>query len=323
MKHGSTSLKPWVRALKYSFLKKSAEYKAQKRILKKQTISSRNVAFIIGCGRSGTTILGQLFSLHNNVNYFFEPYHLWSVIDPMTDVLNLYHRIDAKFMMDEADATEEAKLRFNRVFFSDFMNSKEKLILEKTPLNTMRLGYLNSLTPQAKFIHIIRNGVDVSCSIERIALTNSYKIAGKPKLNQWWGVENYKWKALSRDGALASYYPEEVGLCENHRSKGAYEWLVSLGEVDCWREQLGDRLYEITYDQLTANPEDTLRNICKFLELDSAKLWLNQATNMISPTPPTLRETLSLPPRMCDAFNRYQKRFGFANRAIPLEGSCC
>jgi hypothetical protein len=95
MKHGSTSLKPWLRALKYSFLKKSAEYKAQKRIFKKQTISSQNVAFIIGFGRSGTTILGQLFSIHNNVNYFLEPYHLWSVIDPMTDVLNLYHRIDA------------------------------------------------------------------------------------------------------------------------------------------------------------------------------------------------------------------------------------
>ncbi len=323
MKQDSNSLKPWLRALKYSFLRKSAEYKAQERTLNERTISTQNVAFILGCGRSGTTVLGQLFSIHNNVNYFFEPYHLWSVIDPMTDVLNLYHRINAKFMMDEADATEVAKLRFNRIFFSNVMNPKENLLLEKTPLNAMRLGYLNSLTPQAKFIHIIRNGVDVSCSIERIALTNSYKIAGKPNLNQWWGVENYKWKALSRDGALASYYPEEVELCENHRSKGAYEWLVSLGEVDRWREQLGDRLYEVTYEQLTVNPENTLRNLCKFLELGSTKLWFNQATNMIRPTPPNLRETLSLPPRMCDAFNCYQERFGFANRAIPLENICC
>ncbi len=317
------TLKPWMRKLKYSWLQHSAEYKVQKSNFCKQGLHTPRFAFLIGCGRSGTTILGQIFSRHNEVGYFFEPYHLWTAIDPLTDVLNLYHRLDAHFLMDASHANEEARLRFHRIFIERYFNINTKILIEKTPLNAMRIGYLNSLNPQAKFIHIVRDGVDVSCSIERIALTNSYKIAGKPKLNQWWGVENYKWKALSRDGASAGYYPNEVSSLENYCSKGAYEWLVTLREVDRWREQLGDRLYEITYNQLSANPEDTLRNICKFLDLDSPSLWLNQATNTIRPASRTLGNTVSLPPAMCDAFNRYQERFCFTNRAIPLEGVRC
>lgn len=320
MKYNCSLLKPCLRTLKYTFLKYFAEYKASRKNLCERINQLQNLAFIVGCGRSGTTLLGHIFSGHRNILYFFEPYHLWAAISPLTDVLNIYHQIDAQLFMGEADVTEEVKLRFMRVFYGTSRNHSDKLLIEKTPLNAMRIGYLNSLAPQAKFIHIIRDGVDVACSIERIALTNSYKMVGKPKLNQWWGIENYKWKALSRDGASAGYYPEEVNLCDNHRAKASYEWLVSLGEMDCWRERLGNRLYEITYDQLTENPEDTLPNLCNFLEIDSPKLWLNQGTGMIQLARPTGSKTLSLPPKMCDAFNRYQERFDFTNRAIPLQG---
>jgi len=312
-------LKPWLRTLKYNWLQRSAEYKISQSNLSKKNLLFPPPTFLIGCGRSGTTILGQVLSLHNEVSYFFEPYHLWAAIDPLTDVLNLYHRVDAYFLMDALHCHEEAQIRFNRLFLENLPNKNSLTVIEKTPLNAMRIGYINALAPRAKFIHIVRDGVDVSCSIEQIASISSYKIAGKPQLNQWWGVENYRWKALSRDGASAGYYPDEVDLLENHRSKGAYEWLVSLGEVDRWREKISDRLYEITYEELTANPEATLGNICKFLELDTPSGWLNEATKMINPANQRLREPISLPPAMCDTFNHYQERFGFVNRASSLE----
>lgn len=318
----SDAVKPWLRRVKYSWLQRLAEYKVKIPTLREQDNRNSKFVFLIGCGRSGTTLLGHILSQHNDINYFFEPYHLWAAIDPRTDVLNLYHRIDAHFLMNASHVNEVSKTNFNRIFSTNLFN-RNKTILEKTPLNAMRIGYLNSLQPQAKFIHIVRDGVDVSSSIERIATTNTYKIAGKPKLNQWWGVENYKWQALLKDGISAGYYSDEVSLLTNYYSKGAYEWLVTLGEVERWREQLANRFYEITYNQLTLNPEDTLRNVCKFLELDSSDIWLNQATNMIRLDTCALRAALSLPPTMCNAFNHYQKRFGFLKRAIPLERVHC
>ena len=306
-------LKPWLRAVKYGWLKYSANYQVRQRRLDNLKRSPPPI-FLIGCGRSGTTILGYVLSLHPDVRYFFEPYHLWAAIDPTTDMLNFYHRTDAHYFMNESHCTKEAQLRFQRVF----LDRLDKIVLEKTPVNAVRISYLKALAPRAKFIHIVRDGVDASCSIERLALTNSYKIASKPELNQWWGVKNYKWQALSEDGAATGYYPNEVAELKDHRSKGAYEWLVSLGEVDRWREQLKleDRLYEITYPQLTKNPESTLENLCGFLNLECSTLWLERAIGEIQPARQAVGKTLILPPTMCEAFNDYQKRFGFANRAI-------
>ena len=244
---------------------------------------------------------------------FFEPYHLWAAIDPATDMLNFYHRCEAHYFMGESHCTKKAQLRFQR----GFLERLDKIVLEKTPVNAVRIGYLKALAPNAKFIHIVRDGVDVACSIERLALTNSYKIVSKPQLNQWWGVKNYKWKALSEDGAAAGYYFDEVALLKEHRSKGAYEWLVSLGEVDRWREQLTreGRLCEITYEQLTKDPEAILKKIGGFLSLDCSNTWL-EAISEIRLVKQAITPTLTLPPAMCQAFNSYQERFGFTNRAV-------
>ncbi|NJM87062.1 MAG: sulfotransferase [Hydrococcus sp. RU_2_2] len=311
------TLKPWGRAIKYGWLQRISEYKAQHNWLGDNNNDSPPV-FLIGCGRSGTTILGYILSLHPDIFYLLEPYHLWAAIEPKTDILNFYHQIDAHFLMNESHWTENSQDRFNRLFIKGFPNKKTKIVMEKTPINTVRIGYLNALAPEAKFIHIIRDGFDVACSIERLASTNQYKIANKPHLNQWWGNNNYKWKAMMRDCIAAGYFPHEIDRLSDHRSKAAYEWLVSLSEVDCWREKLGDRLCEVTYTQLTKNPESVLRNICAFLNLDMSNTWLEGAIAQVKPSKPSVPKTIVLPPAMCEAFNSYQERFGFTNRATLI-----
>jgi hypothetical protein len=314
----SEIIKPWLRAIKYSCLRYLAEYNASHRLSNKTHSQLLPVNFIVGCGRSGTTILGYVLSLHPNISYRFEPYHLWAAIDPMTDVLNLYHHINAYLLMNASHCSEESICRFQRSIASNPGSKNATQIIDKTPLNALRIGYLNALTPTAKFIHIVRNGVEVCHSIHRLATTNTYKIAGKPTLNQWWGVDDYKWKALARDGKAAGYFEGEVdGLIDNY-SKGAYEWLVTLAEMDKQRQQLGDRLYEITYDRLTSNPVATLESICQFLDLDCPKTWLETAASQIAPHRPDLGKTINLPPAMSEAFNYYQTRFGFDNRSSPL-----
>ncbi len=311
-------LKPPFRAFKYGWLRWSAEQRAYRSGDRKQT-ASKPVAFIISCGRSGTTILGQVFARHPEVNYLFEPHHLWAAIDQRTDVLNLFHRVDACLFMDASHYSEQSQLRFNRLIRAGHGSSRAKLVLEKAPLHAFRIGYLEALAPSCKFVHLVRDGVDVCRSINRLATSNCYKIAGKPALNQWWGIDYAKWRALKRDGTAAGYYANEVHYMEDHLSKGAYEWLVTLGEIERWREALGENLKELTYDALTTAPKSTLKGVCEFFEIDSPQPWLDEAVSEIGFPRHNKGAAVRLPPAMCEEFNRYQERYGFPNRALYLE----
>ncbi len=38
-----------------------------------------NIALIVGCARSGTSILGELIASHPEVKYIFEAHHIWEI----------------------------------------------------------------------------------------------------------------------------------------------------------------------------------------------------------------------------------------------------
>ena len=71
---------PLARTLNYTARGTRAKLRARL----KPTLVSDDVApiFIIGCGRSGTTLLGELFAMHPGVSYICERYDLWAAIHP-------------------------------------------------------------------------------------------------------------------------------------------------------------------------------------------------------------------------------------------------
>jgi hypothetical protein len=278
-------------------------------------MAANRVAFIVGCGRSGTSLIGSLLAQHPQTVYLYEPYHYWAAIDPKNDAIHLFDRISADMFRTSSDGAEVARRRFGRLFLRHLAGSR-KLLVEKTPYNALRLAYLQALAPGARVLHIIRDGVDVVRSINRIATQNQYKIAGKPNWNQWWGDESYRWKALARDGTAAGYFVEEIERLQSHRERAAYEWLVSLHEVDRQRSALGDRLFELTYDQLARRPRATLIAMCRFLHIEPDASWIEHAARRIRRAPSDSEPPLHLPEMMCRDFNRYQSQYGFAGRAV-------
>lgn len=306
------NLKPIYRALKYSWLYQQAKYQTFSPAL--DDPAQTPISFVVGCGRSGTTILGKVLAQHPQVKYYFEPYHLWAALDQRTDVLDLYQGENAQLILQSKEVTKQQKSVFPRLFKAP--NGKH--LIEKTPLNAFRLGYLQSLAPQAKFIHIVRDGIDVSNSIGRIATNSPYKIAGKPELNQWWGVAEKKWKILQAEGAEAGYWPAELSELKTQQQRGAYEWLSSLKAVGAWKETLGDNLLEISYDHLVAEPERTLTQLCQFLTLDAPKTWLTASCSTIHPQTKTASTALQLPRAMAQAFNHYQQQYQFSQRATSI-----
>lgn len=305
-------IKPIYRAFKYNWLYRQAKYQAQRSA--STGVSSAPTSFIIGCGRSGTTILGKLLAQHPQVKYYFEPYHLWAVLDHRTDVLSLYQRgDDAQLMLQAEEVAQQQKATFPQLFHA----AEGQHLIEKTPLNAFRIGYLRCLVPQAKFIHIVRDGIDVSQSIGRIATSSPYKIAGKPLLNQWWGVAECKWNTLIQEGEEAGYWPDEIPHLKTQQQRGAYEWLASLKAIDHWKETLGDNFLEISYSDLVSEPDATLTRICKFLALDLSQEWLAESSSKIKPQESKIAN-LQLPQAMAHTFNNYQKKYKFTQQATPM-----
>jgi hypothetical protein len=188
-------------------------------------------------------------------------------------------------------------------------------LVEKSPINALRLGYLDAITPAARFVHIVRDGTDVTSSIQQKAAVTR-RMAFRPALNDWWGVGDAKWSALRRDGVAAGYYPHEVGQLTTDAQRGAYEWLLSLSEVDAWRERLGSRLIEFRYADLIDDPRTTVAAVAESVGLSCPADWLTQVTSLVR-RPATRRpaEPLILPRQMCADFNGFQARFEFPGRA--------
>jgi glycosyltransferase involved in cell wall biosynthesis len=304
------------RAIKYDTKKWVADRRISRVAAEIGAPSAINSAYLIGCGRSGTTICGAVLKSHPNIHYFFEPYHLWATIDPTIDVLNFYHVGSTHLLLDAEYCTDEAKRRFGRLLLDPARRRGASVMLEKTPFNACRIGYLDALSPGCKFIHLVRDGVDVVRSIDRLSRDRSYQILGRRDMNRWWGRRGCKWTALSTDGFARDYFKDEIPLMLNYESKGAYEWLVTLAEVDRWRSRLGDRLLEISYVEMTEQTEATLRRICDFLSLPANKKWLRGAMRRFDKSRHNYGIPVILPPKMTEAFNTAQERFNFPNRAV-------
>lgn len=317
-------IKPYARTAKLHVLRRQAEKLAKTPVAAERGESPDlpPPAFIFACGRSGTTILGKLFGCHPEVAYLSEPYHLWAVIDPALDLNNLHVRTPPRLWWDESEASDAIQTRFTRLIIGERARTGRRVLIEKTPHNAYRLGLIEALTGgRANFIHIVRDGVDVARSVDRLATNQPYRMAGRSDYNQWWGSNHLKWQRLETEGPKHGYFSEEeVAQLKTNQQRGAYEWLTSLGEADRWRPVFGDRLLEITYRQLTSEPRETLTALAGHVGATAPDSWLDEACAMLSPERNNTGGELPLPPRLAKQFNAYQERHGLDNRATPMEG---
>ena len=113
-----------------------------------------NIALIVGCERSGTTILGELLAAHLAVRFIFEPHEIW---ERAGDGINGSHRLVAEH------ATTDVRLSIREWFRGQ--QGAATLLVDKTPRNVLRIPYVRAIFPEAKIIHIVRDGRDTACSL--------------------------------------------------------------------------------------------------------------------------------------------------------------
>lgn len=86
-----------------------AGYKIAQRLPLLRTVNSP--IFIVGNGRSGTTLLGRLFALHQNVSFLNEPKALWHFAHGAEDLIGSYSDAAASVRIDPKNDVEETQTK--------------------------------------------------------------------------------------------------------------------------------------------------------------------------------------------------------------------
>jgi hypothetical protein len=227
--------------------------------------------FIVGCGRSGTTILGTALSKHKAVTFLNEPRHLWFCAYPETDIWTHHRRYEGRLFLTEGDVDRKRSRRLSRLFRIETIISRRPVLIEKLPANCFRLNFVRKMFPDARFIHIYRNGLEVAASIERYS-----------EKSAWFGLNSYKWSRLV-DYAMHMVDTKDLpALCTTPFYKGLLEWRLSTeAAVKFLRDLPQQVFFEINYDTLVDRPVETVSKVLEFLGLEEDPRVTAFASNAI------------------------------------------
>jgi peptidoglycan/xylan/chitin deacetylase (PgdA/CDA1 family) len=197
--------------------------------------------FLVGAPRSGTTILQSLLAAHPEIISFpeskFFHYLLYEEFaTKLPSRLETFFRdeINRPELLNNFDDNQNVENKaswFVRILDSLAMEENKSIWLEKTPEHIYFIEDIQSLIPDAKFIHILRNGMDTIASMYE-ATRNFSELWGGV-----WDLEHCieRWK----DAVLTSH----------KYINNSYHILVK-------------------YEELIDNKRLILGNICDFLEID-------------------------------------------------------
>lgn len=243
--------------------------------------------FIIGAARSGTSLTLKLFKNQPSLTPLFEPCEFW----------------DKAFSRGEDDTYQE---RLNGLGFQALrylyyreISPENPYLVVKDPRDSIRIDSLNHLFPNAKFIHLIRDGRDVISSIIKTSENELYHIqeAAWPHVR----IPNYKnlltypshiqaamqWKycvetslkqlsQIPQDRQLTFYYEELI----NHPQKTAEKLLYFVNnQLEINQESLQNTLKSIS-NQVIKNEENPTIN--PQLLNQSWKAKMNQFSSLVA-----------------------------------------
>jgi hypothetical protein len=207
--------------------------------------------FIVGCGRSGTTLLRLMLAGHPSLAIPPESHFIYEIarrratgrwpsnLEGEGSWLQLISYLEQHPFLDTwGISIESLKERLNELPDRSHSSVFEAVFREyageqckpgwgdKTPMHVQYMLVLDELFPTARFIHVIRDGRDVALSL----------------LTRQWGP---------RYVSLAGYY---------------WKWLVLSGKVA--GNLLGPSRYrEVRFEELVDDTEGSLRSLCNWLDL--------------------------------------------------------
>ena len=201
----------------------------------------KNLIFVVGLPRSGTTLLHQIISSHSKT-FGAEESHVMSdfFIKKFKNENSLVN-----FFSNELVNKDTCSKLSDEILSKYKMYDQNKIIVDKMPFNFKWIGFIKILFPLAKIIHSNRNPVDSAFSIYR----NMFDSPG------------IGW-AYKQD-----YLTKYVDLYSN---------LMSF-----WKQKLGNYIYESHYEKLVTEQVNETKNILEFCNLKFEDNCVNYTNNNI------------------------------------------
>jgi tetratricopeptide (TPR) repeat protein len=180
--------------------------------------------FILGMPRSGTSLVEQIISSHEEV---YGAGEINSLLEPILE----------KILSNEKNKnifSDKNLLSMRKKYLDSFaqLSTSANVITDKTPANFQYIGFILSMFPDAKIIHLKRDPRAICWSIYQ---SN-------------WYENGYRFSYNMDD--LATYY-------------GLYSKLM-----DFWHKKFPEKIYDICYEDLTTSQEDETKKLLEYCELD-------------------------------------------------------
>tara|TARA_B100000902_G_scaffold18326_1_gene21963 strand:- start:10401 stop:12128 length:1728 start_codon:yes stop_codon:yes gene_type:complete len=270
-----------------------------KRTFSSNIIDKVTPIIVIGAARSGTHLIASTIKKNIDCIYFNEVNDLWKKRYPFLDVDEI-----------EGHMVNEEKVGKVRRDFSNLIKKRpySPFFLEKTASNCLRLDLVKRVFPNAKFIHIIRDGRDVAVStrkkyfgdIRKISSNNNNDVKSKNRFFNFFYEVNHKIKngltllmLISNTFRYLRMSLVILGLKNRDfwgpRFKGykkiynsctlidvaAQQWRYSVESIlDFFKKNPNESILTINYEDLISHPDREVLKTINFV-LDDKKKIIN------------------------------------------------
>lgn len=234
--------------------------------------------FVVGSGRSGTTILYNILSTHQDLCWFSTYSNIFpslpniAILHRIFDIPgigrsirnsipkkdsfkftprpteggNIYHNYcgfehGRKTTEDDFDQDKETKLK--KIIKKHLKATGKKRFISKQTANNQRIRLINKMFPNAYYVHIIRDGRAVANSLFHVNWWND--------VDNWFGDNPSKWQEMGND---------PIVLC-------GMSWEKDVEEILTNKYLFEDRYIEIRYENLVEDTKNIVRKIIDFCEL--------------------------------------------------------
>jgi len=245
---------------------------------------------ILGAARSGTTLVGDLLSRHPDLAYWVEPKYVWQYGRPAAP--------------DDVRTAREATPRIRayiRSRFAQYVAARPGArFAEKTPSNCFRVPFVEAVLPDARYLHIVRDGRDAVFSalqkwssppvpdamVRRLTsfeiplrdlpsygLQAARRVLRNPWTRSEWAVWGPRYPGISEDRARLPL----LEVC-------ATQWARSVAALRRDLARIPDeRVVNVRFEELVADPGAVLGPVLRGLDLPAAPQLLRTARDQVRP----------------------------------------
>ncbi len=260
--------------------------------------NEKTLLFVVGLTRSGTSLLYALLNQHPQIALMYEANAFYPGLRSFTphnlERLEIWNQVISRHGLKAIDLE---RVHDARSLYLAYAREKKdcKIYGEKSPVYPAYLRAIRRKTPDAHFLFLHRDFSEVYRSVLSAGLSNPW---------------------FTKRGAFHRLLREQEKMLQDLQ----------------WLEQKGAKIHQISYRALVGNTEQSMREICAFLQIDFSSHMgsLNGADlSAIEENPEHLHlrrrdigvrkdDPIILPNARLQAISRFQLRW---NRLLDRDGS--